>query len=76
MGGERGAMWMLNERDQGVCCFDSGRVAPLRPFSIWPNTPCCKQHGESKRTEHEELRDRPRVRVIANGVGRALREFD
>ena len=34
--------------------------------------PCCKQHGGSRRTEHEELRDRPRVRVTANGIGSAL----
>ena len=51
-------------------------LLPFARFRFGPNTPCCKQHGESKRTEHEELRDRPRVRVIANGVGRALREFD
>ena len=53
MGGERGAMWMLNERDQGVCCFDSGRVAPLRPFSIWP------EHTMLQATRREQAH-RPR----------------
>ena len=27
MGGERGAVWMMNARDKDVCCFDCGRIA-------------------------------------------------
>ena len=27
MGGERGAMWLMNARDEDVCCFDCGRIA-------------------------------------------------
>ena len=74
VGGERGAM--INERDEDVCCFDCRRVGPFAHFRFGQNTPCCKQHGESKRTEHEELRHRPRVRVTASGIGSALREVD
>ena len=62
-------------RHADVYCDDGGQVAPFARFRFGPNTPCCKQHGESKRTEHE-LRDRPRVRVTANGIRSALREFD
>ena len=58
-----------------VCCFNCGRVAPFARFRFGPNTQCCKQHGESNRTEHEELRDRPRVRVTASGIGSALPGF-
>ena len=36
MGGARGAVWMTKERDEGVCCFDCGRGASLREYSIWP----------------------------------------
>ena len=36
MGGERGAMWMMNARDEDVCCFDCGRIATHHPSSIWP----------------------------------------
>ena len=63
---------MMNERDEDVCCFDCGRIVAFARHRRRPNPPCCKQPGESKRTEHEELRDRPRVRVTANGIGSAL----
>ena len=72
MGGARGAMWMMNARDEDVCCFDYGRIAHPTRHRFGPNTPCCKQHGGNRRTEHEELRDRPRVRVTANGMGSAV----
>ena len=49
--------------------------APLRPSSIWPEH-FILQATWRKRTEHEELRDRPRVRVTAYGTGSAVREFD
>ena len=41
---------------------------PPHPSSIWP------EHSMLQATwrEHEELRDRPRVRVTANGIGSAL----
>ena len=72
MGGERGAMWMMNAHDEDVCGFDSGLLVLPTRHRFGPNTPCCKQYGGNRRTEHEELRDRPRVRVTATGVGSAL----
>ena len=72
MGAERGAMWMMNARDEDVCFFDCGRIVHPTRHRFGPNTPCCKQHGGNRRTEHEELRDRPRVRVTANGIGSVL----
>ena len=62
----------MNARNEDVCCFDCSRIAHLTRHRFGPNNPCCKQYGGNKRTEHEELRDRPRVRVTANGIGSAL----
>ena len=72
MGGKRGAIWMMNARDEDVCCFDCSRIAHPTRHRFGPSTPCFEQHGGNRRTEHEELRDRPRVRVTANGIGSAL----
>ena len=41
---------------------------PSPPVIEWARTLHVASNMASKRTEHEELRDRPRVRVTANGM--------
>ena len=74
MGGETGVMRIMNAGDEDVCCCDCGRIAHPTRQSIWPEHFILPATWR-KRTEHEELRDRPRVRVTANGIGSALSDF-
>ena len=62
---------MMNAHDEDVCCFDCGWL--VHPLSIWPEHFMLQATWRgNRRTEHEELRNRPRVRVTANGIGSAL----
>ena len=62
MGGERGAMWMMNERYCRECCFTSVVGLPTPPVIDGGRTHRVPSNmAGTKRTEHEEL---PQRRVM------------